>query len=331
MKYFNYNGALQRPLGSGYNATSTSKEVIRGIDLTGKTAIVTGGNTGVGLETVKTLSEAGATVIVPSRNLEKAKKNLQGIKNVEIEELDLMNADSIDQFSARFLSSERPLDLLINNAGIMFVPLRRDQRGIESQLATNYLAVFHLTAKLWGALKNAPSARILNISSQGHQFSPFDFKDPNFEKRDYETLSAYGQSKTAVNLFTLELDRRARPYGVRAYSVHPGNIWGTELARDASMETLQQIGFYDENEEVVNEVIDSLKTIPQGAATPIWGATSPLLTNIGGVYLEDNDIAEIASDEGFTNGVKIYSLEEDSAKNLWNLTENLLGITFKID
>ncbi len=331
MKHHNYNGALQKPLNTGFNETSTSKDIIKGVDLQGKVAIVTGGNTGVGLETVKTLSGAGATVVVPARNVEKARKNLQGIARVEIEELDLMIPESIDNFTTRFLSSGRPLDLLINNAGIMFVPLRRDQRGIESQLATNYLAVFYLTAKLWSALKRAPAARVINISSQGHQFAPFDFKDPNFKERDYETLTAYGQSKTAVNLFTLELDRRAKSYGVHAYSVHPGNIWGTELTREASLETLQQIGFYDANGEVVNEVVDSLKTIPQGASTTIWGATSPLLDTIGGVYLEDNDIAEIASGEGLTNGVKGYSLQEDSAKKLWDLTENLLEFKFKVD
>ncbi|WP_345951094.1 SDR family NAD(P)-dependent oxidoreductase [Mucilaginibacter sp. PAMB04274] len=144
----NYNGALQHPIGTGFNATSTTTDVIKGIDLNGKIAIVTGGNTGIGLETVKTLSKAGATVIVPARDVQKARKNLEGITNVEIEELDLMNPDSVDTFAEKFLASGRPLHLLINNAGIMFVPLRRNSRGIESQLAVNYLAVFQLTALL---------------------------------------------------------------------------------------------------------------------------------------------------------------------------------------
>ncbi len=201
MEQSNYQGALQYPIGSGFNAKSISMDLIKGIDLTGKIAIVTGGNTGIGLETVKTLAFAGATVIVPARDIKIAKKNLQEINNVEIEEMDLLDPTSIDAFADKFLASGRPLHLLINNAGIMWVPLRRDARGIESQLAVNYLAQFQLTAKLWTALKKANGARVLNVSSQGHQFAPFNFDDPNFENREYETLVGYGQSKTAVNLF----------------------------------------------------------------------------------------------------------------------------------
>lgn len=326
----NYEGALQKPIGSGFNATSTTNDVINGINLTGKIAIITGGYTGIGLETTKTLAAAGATVIVPARSIDKAKENLQGIANVEIVEMDLMKPDSIDAFATTFLASDRPVHLLINNAGIMFVPLRRNIHGAESQLATNYLAPFQLTARLWDALKKANGARVINVSSQGHQFAPFNFDDPNFEHREYETLQAYGQSKTAVNLFSLELDNRAKAFGVRAYAVHPGNIWGTELTREAPIELLQQFGFYDDQGNIVPEVIASLKTIPQGAATTIWCATSPLLNNIGGVYCEDADIAELATGQEFSTGVKPYSLNEASAKRLWSLTEELIGITFEL-
>jgi NAD(P)-dependent dehydrogenase (short-subunit alcohol dehydrogenase family) len=331
MAHNNYAGALQKPVGSGFNAASTTNDVIKGIDLTGKIAIVTGGGTGIGLETVKTLSKAGATVIVPARDVDKAKKNLEGIANVEIEELDLIDPDSIDTFAGKFMASGRPLHLLINNAGIMFVPLRRDAKGNESQLATNYLSVFQLTARLWEALKKANGARVINISSLGHHFAPFNFDDPNFEDHDYQTLQAYGQSKTAVNLFSLELDNRAKPFGVNVYSIHPGNIWGTELAREAPVEILQQFGFLDDKGNPVQEVIDSLKTIPQGAATTIWAATSPLLNDISGVYLEDVEIAELAIGSSVPNGVKPYSLDEASAKQLWKLTEELTGITFNAD
>jgi NAD(P)-dependent dehydrogenase (short-subunit alcohol dehydrogenase family) len=330
MKENNYNGELQQPIGSGFNVSSTTTDVIQGIDLQGKIAIVTGGNTGIGLETVKTLSKAGATVIVPARDVEKAKKNLEGIKNVEIEELDLSERISIDAFNRKFLASGRPLHLLINNAGIMFVPLRRDSSGNESQLATNYLATFRLTAGLFEALKKADGARVINVSSLGHQFATFDFEDPNFQVRDYDTLQSYGQSKTAVNLFSLELDNRAKSLGIRAYSIHPGNIWGTELAREAPIEILQQFGFLDEKGNPVKEVIDSLKTIPQGAATTIWAATSPLLNELGGVYLEDVDVAELAIDSSIPNGVRPYSLDEESAKRLWALTEEMTGVTFNV-
>jgi NAD(P)-dependent dehydrogenase (short-subunit alcohol dehydrogenase family) len=327
----NYQGALQQPINSGFNATTTTDDVIKGIDLKGKIAIVTGGNTGIGLETVKTLSRAGATVIVPARDVEKAKKNLEGITNVEIEEMDLVNPDAVDSFAKKFLASGRPLHLLINNAGIMFVPLRRDAKGNESQLAVNYLAVFQLTARLWDALKKANGARVINVSSMGHHFASFNFDDPNFNSHEYQTLPAYGQSKTAVNLFSLELDNRAKSYGVRVYSLHPGNIWGTELTREAPVEILQQFGFLDDKGNPVKEVIDSLKTIPQGAATTIWAATSPQLNETGGVYLEDVDIAELATDPSIQNGVKPYSLDEASAKQLWKITEELTGVTFNVN
>ncbi|SDK15435.1 NADP-dependent 3-hydroxy acid dehydrogenase YdfG [Pedobacter sp. ok626] len=336
MKKNNYHGALQHPIGSGFNASSTATEVIKGIDLTGKIAIVTGGNAGIGLETTRVLAAAGATVIVPARDIEKAKKNLEAISNVEIEAMDLTKPETIDAFAEKFLDSGRPLHLLINNAGIMWVPLQRDSRGIESQLATNYLGQYQLVAKLWPALKKANGARVVNVSSYGHQMAPFDFEDPNFEHREYQTLSGYGQSKTASNLFALELDNRAKLFNVRAYSLHPGSIAGTELARDADMELFKQMGFFDEHGHMRPEILASLKTIPQGAATTVWCATSPLLDNIGGVYCEDGDIAELdlgnfGADNGLgTRGVQPYSLDENNAKRLWNLTEEMTGLRFDV-
>lgn len=331
MEQNNYQGVLQKPAGSGFNTTSSASDVIKGIDLTGKIAIVTGGNTGIGLETVKTLAAAGATVIVPARDAEKAKRNLVGIANVELETMDLMSPDSVDAFAIRFLNSGRSLHLLINNAGIMWVPLRKDERGIESQLATNYLAQFQLTARLWPALKKAEGARVVNVSSQGHQFADFDFEDPHFLHREYETLQAYGQSKTACNLFTVELYQLAKKYGIRAYAVHPGSIAGTELGREATVEQFRKLGFLDADGNLLPEVLASLKTIPQGAATTVWCATSHLLNNMGGVYCEDADIAELASDTSMSNGVKRYSLDEISAKRLWTLSETTTGIAFKVD
>jgi NAD(P)-dependent dehydrogenase (short-subunit alcohol dehydrogenase family) len=336
MEKSNYQGALQYPIGSGFNAASTASEVIKGIDLTGKIAIVTGGNAGIGLETTRVLAAAGATVIVAARDIEKAKRNLEGIPNVEIEAMDLIQPGTIDAFAERFLTSERPLHLLINNAGIMWVPLQRDSRGIESQLATNYLGQYQLVARLWPALKKANGARVVNVSSYGHQMAPFNFDDPNFEHREYQTLLGYGQSKTASNLFALELDNRAKAFNVRAYSLHPGSIAGTELGRDADVELFKQMGFFDENGNMRPEILAGLKTIPQGAATTIWCATSPLLDNIGGVYCEDGDIAELdlgnfGQDNGLgTRGVQLYSLDEGNAKKLWDLSEEMTGIAFEV-
>ncbi|MDQ0639997.1 NAD(P)-dependent dehydrogenase (short-subunit alcohol dehydrogenase family) [Pedobacter sp. W3I1] len=339
MEKNNDQGALQHPLGSGFSATSTATEVIKGIDLKGKIAIVTGGNAGIGLETIKVLAAAGATVIVPARDMEKANKNLKGIPNVEIEPMDLAKPDTIDAFAEKFLTSGRPLHLLINNAGIMWVPLQRDSRGFESQLSTNYLGQFQLVARLWPALKVANGARVVNVSSLGHHMAPFDFEDPNFEHREYQTLLGYGQSKTASNLFALELDNRAKAHRVRAYSLHPGSIAGTELARDADMELFKQMGFFDEHGNMRPEILAGLKTIPQGAATSVWVATSPLLNHIGGVYCEDGDIAELLPEDPTVqtkaklhqSGVLAYSLDESSAKRLWKLTEDMTGIEFNVN
>lgn len=338
MKQNNYQGALQKPIGSGFNATSTASEVIKGIDLTGKIAIVTGGHTGIGLETTKTFAAAGATVIVPARDMEKAGKNLDGIANVELEAMDLMDTRSIDGFAYRFLASGRPLHLLINNAGIMWVPLRRDSRGYESQLSTNYLGQFHLTARLWPALKNARGARVVNVSSYGHQMSPFHFADFNFEHREYDTLQGYGQSKTACNLFAVELDNRCQTSYVRAFSVHPGSVPGTDLAREEPIELFRQLGTHDVDGNIKEEVARKLKTIPQGAATTVWCATSPLLNNIGGVYCENADIAELDqgniehryNDPSTLRGVQPYSLDEACAKRLWTLSEDLTGLQFRV-
>lgn len=338
MKQSNYQGALQQPIGSGFTATSTASDVINGIDLTGKIVIITGGYAGIGLVTTRLLSAAGATIIVPARDMDKAKKNVAGIANVEMAKLDLMDPASIDAFAAQFLASGRPLHLLINNAGIMWVPLRRDSRGYESQLATNHLGHFQLTARLWPALKKANGARVVNVSSYGHQMAPFNFDDPNFEHREYHTLQGYGQSKTANNLFTVELDHRGKADNVRAYSLHPGSVNGTDLGREAPIELFQQMGTHDANGNIFPEVEKKLKTLEQGAATTIWCATSKQLDGVGGVYCENADIAELDNgtivqnyDEPLSlRGVQPYSLDKASAKRLWKLSEEMTGVIFDI-
>ncbi len=339
MKQNNYQGALQKPIGSGFGATSTASDVIKGVNLSGKIVIVTGGNAGIGLETTKTLATAGATLIVAARDIEKARKNLQGISGVEFETVDFMIPESIDVFATKFLASGRPLHLLINNAGIMWVPLRRDSRGFESQLATNYLGQFHLTARLWPALKKANGARVINVSSFGHQMAAFDFDDPNFLHREYQTLLGYGQSKTASNLFALELDTRGKVFNVRAYSLHPGSVLGTDLGREQPIELFKQLGTHDADGNIKQEVAAKLKTVPQGAATTVWCAISPSLNHIGGVYCENTDVAEVdlgniehRYDEPLTlRGVQPYSVDEANAKRLWTLSEEMTGIKFQIN
>lgn len=334
----NYNGVLQMPVNSGFNASSTTHDVIKGVNLTGKTIIVTGGYAGIGLETVKAFITVGAKVIVPARDINKAANNLKGIPNVTVEAMDLMDPASIDAFAKKFLAEHGTLHILVNNAGIMWVPLQRDQRGYESQLATNHLGHFQLTAKLWPALKKAKGARVINVSSFGHQMAPFNFDDPNFLNREYETLQGYGQSKTANNLFAVELDHRGKTFGVRAFSLHPGSVNGTDLGRVAPMSLFQQMGTHDANGNIYPEVAATLKTVEQGAATSVWCATSSRLNGIGGVYCENADIAELDegniehnySDPSSLRGVKPYAVDATLAQKLWTLSEEMTGIQFKL-
>jgi NAD(P)-dependent dehydrogenase (short-subunit alcohol dehydrogenase family) len=330
------NNNEQQMIGSGFNGKSTTHDVIRNVNLSGKVAIVTGGYAGIGLETTRTFSAAGATVIVPARDMEKAQKNLQGINNVEVHAMDLMDAVSIDQFAKTFLASERPLHLLVNNAGIMWVPLQRDSRGYESQLSTNHLGHFQLTLQLLPALKKANGARVANVSSFGHQMADFNFEDPNFLHRPYETLQGYGHSKTANILFAKEFDHRAKQFGIRSFSLSPGSIIGTDLGRVAPMELLQQMGMHDANGKLQDSVAATLKTLEQGAATTVWCATSKALDNKGGLYCENCDVANIDrgdiehkyDDMSTLVGVQPYAIDGERAKKLWQLSEQMTGISF---
>lgn len=335
----NYHGALQQPVGSGFDAASTTTDVIQGIDLSGKTAIVTGGYSGIGLETVKALVSAGAKVYVPARTIEKAEKNLAGIVNVTLVEMDLMDPASIDAFAERFLAENEQLDLLINNAGIMMSPLRRDARGYESQFSTCHLGHFQLTARLWPALKSAKGARVINVSSWGHHIATVNLEDPNFETGSYDPSAAYGRAKSANVLFTVELDKRAEAYGVRAYSLHPGAISATDLGRDVPEEVLQSLGIYDEQGNFRHDPYNGYKSLEEGASTTVWCATSPQLKNIGGVYCEDTEVASLDLEwKGFdpenfvmTKGVTQDAVNPITAQKLWTLSEQLTGITFAVE
>lgn len=324
----------QKPIGSGFNAASTSDEVIKDIDLSGKTAIVTGGYVGLGLETTKKLAGAGAKVIVPARSREKAEKYLEGVENVSIEAMDLMDIESVNAFADRFLAKGEPLHLLINNAGIMATPLNRDARGNESQFATNHLGHFQLTNRLWPALKQASGARIVNLSSRGHHFSPVVFEDVNFERREYDRWAAYGQSKTANILFTVSLDEKGKTDNIRAIAVHPGGIFDTELTRHIDLSDPIFKGFLDESGQPILDPEKGMKTLEQGAATQIWAATNPRLENTGGVYAEDCEIAEIAgiaegtpvaNEVASRKGVMPYAIDRENADRLWTLSEKLIG------
>jgi len=315
----------QKPLISGFGSRTTAEEALAGRDLRGKVAIVTGGHAGLGLETTRVLSNGGATVVIGSRDPKKAQAVVAKLKNVEVSQLDLASPSSIDRFANEFLNSNRALDLLINNAGIMATPLMRDDRGYEMQFATNHLGHFQLTTRLWEALKKSGSARVVALSSYGHSRSGVDLSDPNFNQRPYDKWAAYGQSKSANSLFAVELDKRGQEHGIRAFAVHPGGIL-TDLARYLTDEDFKAFGIYRENGVLKGP--EWLKNIEQGAATTVWCAVSPQLNNKGGVYCEDCDIAPILpADSELRSGVRPWAVDKTAAEALWILSEKLTPIS----
>ena len=320
----------QKPLPSVLGARTTAEEALGGADLRGKVAVVTGGHAGLGLETTRVLSNAGATVVVGSRDPRKAQMAVAKIKNVEVGELDLAIPASTDRFASEFLISSRALDLLINNAGVMATPLTRDERGYELQFATNHLGHFQLTDRLWPALKKSGNARVVALSSRGHARGGVDLSDPNFNKRPYDKWVAYGQSKSANSLFAVELDKRGQKDGVRAFAVHPGGIL-TDLLKYMTDEELSAYGIYRENGVVkipdATKVPERFKTIEEGAATTIWCAVSPQLNGKGGVYCEDCDIAAmVPADSKLSSGVRPWAVDKAAAEGLWILSEKLSSV-----
>ena len=322
---------LQAPLGSGLGVRTTAVEALGGADLTGKVAIVTGGYSGIGLATVRTLAEAGATVIAPARTPDKARRALDGVANVELETLDLFDPAAIDGFARRFLDSGRSLDLLIESAGTMAVPLTRDARGYEQQFAVNHLGHFQLVMRLWPALVAAGGARAIVLSSRGHGFSDLDLDDPQFERRPYDPIQAYNQSKTANVLFARALDRRGAPHQVRAFAVHPGTILDTDLTRHFKGDELANLGItIDTDGKLDSSGFEAnggfVKTTEQGAATTIWAAVSPMLDGRGGLYCEECDVARVVTaDDPSADGVRPFAIDDAAAEKLWHLSVELTG------
>ncbi|MGI4813869.1 MAG: oxidoreductase [Janthinobacterium lividum] len=320
----------QAPIHSGFGSRTTAQEALAGQDLSGKIAIVTGGYSGLGLETTRVLAEAGATVIVPARRLDHARSVLKNIPRTEVASLDLLDPVSIDAFARNFIASKRPLHILVNSAGIMATPLQRDARGYESQFAANHLGHFQLVAGLWPALREASGARVVSVSSRGHRIDGVHFDDPHFERREYHKWKAYGQSKSANVLFAVTLDARGQAHGVRAFALHPGNI-PTDLSRHLSDEEMRAAGFRDEHGNIPADKVHLYKTVEQGAATSVWCATSKQLDGMGGVYCEDVDIAEaVAADAKQDPGVRPWAIDPALGERLWGLSETLTGTKFTI-
>lgn len=309
----------QHKIGSGFGYRSTADEVLGGINLTGKLAVVTGGYSGLGLETTRALSRAGAHVVVPARRPETAKEAIDGIANVEVDSLDLADLDSVQEFAERFLASGRTIDLLINNAGIMACPETRVGPGWEAQFATNHLGHFALVNRLWPALVADGGARVVSVSSSGHRLSDIRWDDPQFEQ-GYDKWAAYGQAKTANVLFAVQLDAVGKEHGVRAFALHPGGIL-TPLQRHMQREEMVERGWVDADGNLTNP---AFKSPEEGAATQVWAATSPQLDGLGGVFCEDCEISEVSTDDA--PGVRPYAIDPEAAARLWTMSAELTGV-----
>jgi NAD(P)-dependent dehydrogenase (short-subunit alcohol dehydrogenase family) len=294
---------------------------MQGVDLTGRVAVITGGYSGIGLVTARSLAAAGARVIVPARDQGRAEAALAGVAGVEVEAMDLTAPASVAAFSARMGKRTSSISILINSAGVMASPLFRDADGHEGQLATNHLGHYRLTCALWPLLK-ADGARVVSVSSRGRQIAGIDFDDVDFRRRPYDKWVAYGQSKTANALFAVALDARGAAHGVRAFSLHPGQIL-TPLARHLSAE---EIAGFDTQDTEGRPIIDpsrGMKTVDQGAATSLWCATSAALQGRGGVYCEDCDIAPVNTGEKGRKGVAAWACDPVLSERLWALSEDL--------
>lgn len=316
---------------SRYGHGSTALEVIEGIDLHGRQAVVTGAASGIGVETARALASAGAEVTLAVRNVGKGETVARALAasipgaTLRVELLDLADFGSVRRFADAFVARGVALDILVNNAGIMACPLARTPEGFEAQFATNHLGHFLLAARLAPALAGARHARVVSLSSTGHRLSPVVFEDIHFTERPYHKWRAYGQAKTANALFAVELERRGRDAGITANAVHPGGIM-TGLQQHLTHEEMDAMGWFGPD----GKPRTGFKTPEQGAATSVWAATAPELAGRGGLYLEDCNEAEPAAAERPMGGVHAHALDPEAAKRLWTVSEEMLGERFTI-
>jgi NAD(P)-dependent dehydrogenase (short-subunit alcohol dehydrogenase family) len=323
--------AQQAPLGTPFTASSTATDVLAGVDLTGQEVVVTGGHGRLGREVTRSLAAAGAAVTVAARDPERAAAAVAGLPGVRVEQLDLTNPASIGGFAERWLASGRPLHVLVNNAAVLFTPeLRLDSRGHERAFSTSHLGHFQLTQLLMPALSAARRARVVTVTSGAARFGEIRWDDPNF-KTGYDPAAAYGQSKRANVLFTIELDRRYADQGVRAFAAHPGVVIGPGPFRPDKVASYRSQGLVDAAGGTIIDPEAGKKTIEQGAATLVFGAVSPLLDGLGGVYLKDCDIAVLDDERrpltahDLPSDANSAMLDPAEAHRLWELSERLIS------
>lgn len=309
----------QRP---PFSAVSTAADVMSQVDLTGTTAVVTGGYAGLGLETTRSLAAAGAYIIVPAHRPDVARCALEGVERCHVIGMDLADLGSVRTAAAQIVGAVERLDLVMAVAGVMATPERRVGPGWESQFAVNHFGHFTLVNELYPLLAAANGARVVINSSAGHALSGIRWHDPHF-RTGYDKWLAYGQAKTANSLFGPNLDALGRNDGVRAFVLHPGKII-TGLQREMSRAEQVERGWVDEEGNVVGA---DFKTVAQGAATGLWAASSELLDGRGGIYLEDCDIAEVFGPETPVDagGVRAWAIDPESAARLWDASLTATG------
>jgi NAD(P)-dependent dehydrogenase (short-subunit alcohol dehydrogenase family) len=321
-----------------FGATSTTDDVLSGVNLKGKRILVTGVSAGLGVETARSLAAHGAHVVGAARDLNKAKTATEQVRNdaaanggsLELVELDLANLKSVRACSDRLLAEAEPFDVVIANAGVMATPFGHTTDGFETQFGTNHLGHFVLVNRIASLIRDG--GRLINLSSSGHRYSNVDLEDPSFEHTPYEPFVAYGRSKTANILFAVAFDKRHRDRGVRAAAVHPGGIQ-TELARYLDASRMQKI-VEQINQQLAAEGKPAFKfkTVPQGAATSVWAAVVAPADEIGSRYCENCHVGQIVPDHvtitAISEGVRGYAFDAENAEALWKKSEEMVGESF---
>jgi NAD(P)-dependent dehydrogenase (short-subunit alcohol dehydrogenase family) len=315
-----------------FGATSTTDEVLQGVNLSGKRVLVTGVSAGLGVETARVLAAHGAQVVGAARDLSKAQAATQQVRaqaasggSLDLVQLDLASLDSVRRCADGLLAASESFDLIIANAGVMACPKGKTVDGFETQFGTNHLGHFVLVNRIASLLK--AGSRLVNLSSAGHRYADVNLEDPNFERTPYDAFIAYGRSKTANVLFAVEFDRRHKVRDVRATAVHPGGI-RTELSRHLTPEVLEKLIAEINASQPKGAAPFSYKSVSQGAATSVWAGGVADAKTIGGRYCEDCHVAEVVSTPGLRGGVRPYALDPQHAQALWQKSEEMVGERF---
>ena len=321
---------------TSFGATSTTDDVLSGVNLKGQRILVTGVSAGLGVETARSLAAHGAQILGAARDLNKAKTATEQVRkdaahggSFELVELDLANLKSVRACADRLLAKGEPLDVIIANAGVMATPFGHTADGFETQFGTNHLGHFVLVNRIASLIRTG--GRLINLSSAGHRYSNVDLVDPNFERTPYDPMVAYGRSKTANILFAIAFDKRHRDRSLRAAAVHPGGIQ-TELGRYQESGRIEKmIDQINQQRAAQGKGPFQWKTIPQGAATSVWAAVVASADEIGGQYCEDCHVAHVVPDNlpvGINESVRGYAVDPNNAEALWKKSEEMVGESF---